>query len=83
MTEPQATVLPRLESSRIGRLVGGSVAGAWILVAVVIILCAVMARYVTREFAMTTDTYAKAWDRKRKSHLQAGAIEKLIRRETA
>jgi hopanoid biosynthesis associated RND transporter like protein HpnN len=50
--------LPRLESSRIGRLVGWSVAGAWIVVAVVIIVCAVMARYVTREFAMTTDTYA-------------------------
>jgi uncharacterized protein len=49
---------PHLESSRIGRLVSWSVSRAWLLVAVVGILCAAMARYVTGHFAMTTDTYA-------------------------
>jgi hopanoid biosynthesis associated RND transporter like protein HpnN len=42
----------------IARLVELCGAHAWILVAVVIILCAAMADYVTGHFAMTTDTYA-------------------------
>jgi hopanoid biosynthesis associated RND transporter like protein HpnN len=40
------------------RLVGLCVAHAWILVAIVSILCVAMSRYVTGHFAMTTDTYA-------------------------
>ncbi|HTL92118.1 MAG TPA: MMPL family transporter, partial [Steroidobacteraceae bacterium] len=38
-------------------MVGRSVARAWLLVAVVIILCAAMAQYVRGHFAMTTDTH--------------------------
>jgi hopanoid biosynthesis associated RND transporter like protein HpnN len=40
------------------RLVGLCVAHAWLLVAIVSILCVAMTRYVTGHFAMTTDTYA-------------------------
>ena len=46
------------QPSLIGRLVGLSVARAWIVVTVIVILCVAMAHYVTRHFAMTTDTYA-------------------------
>jgi uncharacterized protein len=51
-----APVSPKPEL--IVRLVGVCVAHAWILVAVVIILCVAMTQYVTHHFAMTTDTYA-------------------------
>jgi hopanoid biosynthesis associated RND transporter like protein HpnN len=47
-----------LKPSLIVRLVGVCVARAWLVVAAVIILCAVMAHYVARHFAMTTDTHA-------------------------
>jgi uncharacterized protein len=46
------------EPSLIVRLVGLCVARAWLVVAVVLILCAGMTRYVIGHFAMTTDTYA-------------------------
>jgi len=47
-----------LESSWIARLVGVSVARAWSLVAVVVIVCVAIAYYVAGHFAMSTDTYA-------------------------
>ena len=40
------------------RLVALCAAHAWILVAIVVVACAAMTHYVTRHFAMTTDTYA-------------------------
>jgi hopanoid biosynthesis associated RND transporter like protein HpnN len=46
------------QPSLIANLVGLSVARAWIVVTVVVILCVVMIGYVTGHFAMTTDTYA-------------------------
>ncbi|MBV8877944.1 MAG: MMPL family transporter, partial [Gammaproteobacteria bacterium] len=58
MAGPQPSALPLLESARIGRLVRWSVARAWLVLAVLMILCAVMGHYVARRFAMTTDTYA-------------------------
>lgn len=57
MTEGEASTPLRSESSLTGRLVGSSVARAWMMLAVVIILCAAMAYYVTGHFAMTTDTH--------------------------
>jgi hopanoid biosynthesis associated RND transporter like protein HpnN len=54
VSEVSAPVRPAL----IVRVVSLCVARAWILVAVVIILCIAMAHYVTGHFAMTTDTYA-------------------------
>lgn len=56
MIEPESSVALRRESSLTGRLVGRSVVRAWMLVAVVIIVCAAMAYYVSGHFAMTTDT---------------------------
>jgi hopanoid biosynthesis associated RND transporter like protein HpnN len=47
-----------LKPSPIVRLVGLCVARAWGVVALVIILCVAMTQYVTRHFAMTTETYA-------------------------
>ena len=47
-----------LQPSLIASLVGLSVARAWIVVTVVVILCVVMAHFVSGQFAMTTDTYA-------------------------
>ena len=44
--------------SLIASLVGLSVARASIVVTVVVVLCAVMIHFVSRHFAMTTDTYA-------------------------
>lgn len=44
--------------SLVARLVGLAIAHAWIVVTVVVVLCAAMAHYVTRHFAMTTDTHA-------------------------
>ncbi len=46
------------QPSLIARLVDLSVARAWIVVTVVVMLCAVMIYFVTGHFAMTTDTYA-------------------------
>jgi uncharacterized protein len=48
----------RVKPSLIVRLVGLCVARAWIVVALVIILCVAMTHYVTGRFSMTTDTYA-------------------------
>jgi uncharacterized protein len=42
----------------IARLIGVCIAHAWILIAVLIIVCVAMARYVSTHFAMTTDTQA-------------------------
>ena len=56
MTEGEASVPLRSESSLTGRLVASSVARAWMILALVIILCAAMAHYVRGHFAMTTDT---------------------------
>jgi uncharacterized protein len=47
-----------LKPSPLVRLVGLCVAHAWVVVAIVSILCVAMTRYVTGHFAMTTDTYA-------------------------
>jgi uncharacterized protein len=47
-----------VKPSPIVHLVGLCVARAWIVVAVVIILCVAMTHYVTGHFAMTTDTDA-------------------------
>ncbi len=58
MNESHACAPLRAESSLAASLVARSVAAAWILVAVVIVLCAAMAEYVGGHFAMTTDTYA-------------------------
>jgi hopanoid biosynthesis associated RND transporter like protein HpnN len=46
------------QPSLIASLVRLSVARAWIVVTVVVILCAVMTYFVSGHFAMTTDTYA-------------------------
>jgi uncharacterized protein len=46
------------QPSLIASLVGSSVARAWIVVTVVVILCVVMAHFASTHFAMTTDTYA-------------------------
>jgi hopanoid biosynthesis associated RND transporter like protein HpnN len=46
------------QPSLIARLVGLSVARAWLVVTVVIALCVVMIHFVTGHFGMTTDTYA-------------------------
>jgi len=51
-----APVSPKREP--IVRLVALCAAHAWILVAIVVVACAAMTHYVTRHFAMTTDTYA-------------------------
>jgi hopanoid biosynthesis associated RND transporter like protein HpnN len=44
--------------SLIARVVGLSIARAWLVVALVVILSVVMLRFVAAHFAMTTDTYA-------------------------
>lgn len=46
------------QHSLTARLVGVAIAHAWIVVTLVVILCAAMAHYVTHHFAMTTDTHA-------------------------
>jgi hopanoid biosynthesis associated RND transporter like protein HpnN len=56
VSDVSAAVNPK--SSLVARLVGLCVARAWIIVAVVIILCTATAQYVIGHFAMTTDTDA-------------------------
>jgi hopanoid biosynthesis associated RND transporter like protein HpnN len=51
-------VSPSPQRSLIAGLVGRSVARAWIVLTVVVILCVVMTHFVSGHFAMTTDTYA-------------------------
>ncbi|MGN6451595.1 MAG: hypothetical protein ACTHL7_00750, partial [Steroidobacteraceae bacterium] len=58
MSEPDSSVALRREFSLTGRLVGWSVARAWMLVAVVLVLCSAMGYYVSGNFAMTTNTNA-------------------------
>ena len=47
-----------LNASPIARIVGLCVGHAWLIVAAVSVLSVAMTHYVTRHFAMTTDTYA-------------------------
>jgi len=58
VSEPESSGALRRESSLTGRLVGWSVARAWMLVAVVTVLCLAMGYYVSGNFAMTTNTNA-------------------------
>jgi uncharacterized protein len=53
-----ASAPDRVRASLIVRIVGLCVTHAWLVVAVVTILCVAMAQYVKGHFAMTTDTYA-------------------------
>ena len=58
MTAAGESPPPSLEPSLIGRLVGLSADHAWLVAALVLIAGAALAHYVSRHFAMTTDTAA-------------------------